>query len=293
MSMPQSELPLIIGSVNYGQDLYSVTLDGVEQTFNYGYSVMPKDGNKIVIIAEFPEKDCTLTFEQAEDIGRFFTDIQVNGQSAGNFGNELTVRCGDNVSLYYNPACWEDEQSGTPLTVTIDGKTPAWFGPGYSFVVKHDTKIIVEQAVRKPEITVNVNIDNPDNVIVYRVSESYYDVLELEAGANTVTVPADEPSMAIMAVNDDCSIEGVTVNGRPRTVEYSNYFSLTGLEEGDEVGIFTAGTTSVDKVTTTGEISGNVYTISGTLIISNATPADIARLPKGVYICNGKKLMIR
>ena len=293
MSMPQSELPLIIGSVNYGQDLYSVTLDGVEQTFNYGYSVMPKDGNKIVIIAEFPEKDCTLTFEQAEDIGRFFTDIQVNGQSAGNFGNELTVRCGDNVSLYYNPACWEDEQSGTPLTVTIDGKTPAWFGPGYSFVVKHDTKIIVEQAVRKPEITVNVNIDNPDNVIVYRVSESYYDVLELEAGANTVTVPADEPSMAIMAVNDDCSIEGVTVNGRPRTVEYSNYFSLTGLEEGDEVGIFTAGTTSVDKVTTTDEISGNVYTISGTLIISNATPADIARLPKGVYICNGKKLMIR
>lgn len=225
MSMPQSELPLIIGSVNYGQDLYSVTLDGVEQTFNYGYSVMPKEGSKIVIIAEFPEKDCTLTFEQAEDIERFFTDIQVNGQSAGNFGNELTVRCGDNVSLYYNPACWEDEQSGTPLTVTIDGKTPAWFGPGYSFVVKHDTKIIVEQAVRKPEITVNVNIDNPDNVIVYRVSESYYDVLKLEAGANTVAVPADEPSMAIMAVNDDCSIEGVTVNGRPRTVEYSNYFS--------------------------------------------------------------------
>lgn len=217
----------------------------------------------------------------------------MNGQSAGDFGNELTVRCGDNVSLYYNPACWEDEQSGTPLTVTIDGKTPAWFGPGYSFVVKHDTKIIVEQAVRKPEITVNVNIDNPDNVIVYRVSESYYDVLELEAGANTVTIPADEPSMAIMAVNDDCSIEGVTVNGRPRTVEYSNYFSLTGLEEGDEVGIFTAGTTSVDKVTTTDEICGNVYTISGTLIISNATPADIARLPKGVYICNGKKLMIR
>ena len=254
---------------------------------------MPKDGSKIVIIAEFPEKDCMLTFEQTEDIGRFFTDIQVNGQSAGDFSNELTVRCGDNVSLYYNPACWEDEQSGTPLTVTIDGKTPAWFGPGYSFVVKHDTKIIVEQAVRKPEITVNVNIDNPDNVIVYRVSESYYDVLKLEAGANTVTVPADEPSMAIMAVNDDCSIEGVTVNGRPRTVEYSNYFSLTGLEEGDEVGIFTAGTTSVDKVTTTDEISGNVYTISGTLIISNATPADIARLPKGVYICNGKKLMIR
>ena len=160
-------------------------------------------------------------------------------------------------------------------------------------MVKHDTKIIVEQAVRKPEITVNVNIDNPDNVIVYRVSESYYDVLKLEAGANTVTVPADEPSMTIMAVSDDCSIEGVTVNGRPRTVEYSNYFSLTGLEEGDEVGIFTAGTTSVDKVTTTDEISGNVYTISGTLIISNATPADIARLPKGIYICNGKKLMIR
>lgn len=293
MSMPQSELPLIIGSVNYGQDLYSVTLDGVEQTFNYGYSVMPKDGSKIVIIAEFPEKDCTLTFEQAEDIGRFFTDIQVNGQSAGDFGNELTVKCGDNVSIYYNPACWEDERDEHPLTVTIDGNKPAWFGPGYSFVVKHDTKIIVEQAVKKPEITVSVSIDHPDNVIVYRVSESYYDVLELEAGTNTVTVPADEPSMTIMAVSDNNSIEGVTVNGRPRTVEYSNYFSLTGLEDGDEVGIFTAGTTYVDKVTTKAETNGNVYTLNGTLIISKATPADIARLPKGVYICNGKKLMIQ
>lgn len=97
--------------------------------------------------------------------------------------------------------------------------------PGLQLRGETRHKIIVEQAVRKPEITVNVNIDNPDNVIVYRVSESYYDVLKLEAGANTVAVPADEPSMAIMAVNDDCSIEGVTVNGRPRTVEYSNYFS--------------------------------------------------------------------
>ena len=293
MSMPQSELPLIIGSVNYGQDLYSVTLDGVEQTYNYGYSVMPKEGSKIVITAEFPDKDCTLTFEQSEDIGRFFTDIQVNGQSAGDFGNELTVRCGDNVSIYYNPACWEDEQSGTPLIVTIDGKMPTWFGPGYSFVVKHDTKIIVEQAVKKPEITVNINIDNPANVAVYRVSESYNDVFKLETGDNKVTVPADEPSIVIMTTNDDSTIEGVTVNGRPRTVEYYNYFSLTGLEDGDEVDIFTTGTTSVDKIYTNAETYGNVYSITGTTIITNATPEDIARLPKGIYIYNGKKLMIR
>lgn len=292
MSMPQSELPLIIGSVNYGQDLYSVTLDGVEQTYNYGYSVMPKEGSKIVITAEFPDKDCTLTFEQTEDIGRFFTDIQVNGQSAGDFGNELTVRCGDNVSIY-NPACWEDERSETPLIVTIDGTMPTWFGPGYSFVVKHDTKIIVEQAVKKPEITVNINIDNPANVAVYRVSESYNDVFKLDTGDNKVTVPADEPSIVIMTTNDDNTIEGVTVNGRPRTVEYYNYFSLTGLEDGDEVGIFTTGTTSVDKIYTNAETYGNVYSITGTTIITNATPEDIARLPKGIYIYNGKKLMIR
>lgn len=293
MSMPQSELPLIIGSVNYGQDLYSVTLDGVEQTYNYGYSVMPKEGSKIVITAEFPDKDCTLTFEQTEDIGRFFTDIQVNGQSAGDFGNELTVCCGDNVSIYYNPACWEDERSETPLIVTIDGTMPTWFGPGYSFVVKHDTKIIVEQAVKKPEITVNINIDNPANVAVYRVSESYNDVFKLDTGDNKVTVPADEPSIVIMTTNDDNTIEGVTVNGRPRTVEYSNYFSLTDLSDGDEVGIFTTGTTSVDKIYTNAETYGNVYSITGTTIITNATPEDIARLPKGIYIYNGKKLMIR
>lgn len=293
MSMPQSDLPLIIGSVQYGQDLYSVTLDGVEQTYNYGYSVMPKEGSKIVIKAEFPDEDCTLTFKEAEGAEGFFTDILINGESAGDFGNELTVRCGDNVSIYYNAACWEDNTSDTPVIVTIDGKTPAWFGPGYSFVVKHNTTVAVEQAVKKPEITVNVTIDNPANVKVYRVSESYNDVLKLEKGANSITIPADEASLTIMTVDDNCSIEGVTVNGRPRTVEYSNYFNLTGLEEGDEVGIFTTCTTSVGNITSGKIQTGDVYSISGVKVMTGATPDDLTRLPKGIYIYNGKKLLIR
>ena len=39
--------------------------------------------------------------------------------------------------------------------------------------------------------------------------------------------------------------------------------------------------------------SHNIYSIDGRLLISNASQAQVSGLTKGIYIMNGKKLVVR
>lgn len=293
LSMSESRLPLLVSPAEYGKEFYSVTLDGEEIAYSYGYCVMPSEGSRIVIVTEYPDKDCTLSFETAEDIGTFFTAVAVNDSIVYDFQNGLVVRCGDRIGLYYNAAFWMTEDDGQPVVVSVNGEATPWFGPGYSFTVKDNTVISVEQAVRKPEINVSLEVDFPANVKVYRVSESYNDVLELESGANMVALPEDNAALVFMAADDDCRIEGVSVNGRPRNVDFYNYFSLDGLEDGDSVAVFTSGKGAVQSMQPDGCSVGDVYTLSGVKILENATQLQVNELPAGIYIYNGRKAVVR
>lgn len=293
ITVSESNLPLYVGVAEYGESIYSVTLDGEEVPYSYGYSLMPTNGSEIVITADFPEKDCTLTFEYNEGIEKFFTAVLVNENETGNFQDGITVRCGDNVALYYNPAFWLTEDEGQPIIIKINGETPDWFGPGYSFTVRDNTTITVEQAAKAPEISINLDIDYPGNVVLYRVSEMYKDVISLNAGSNTVSLPQNNAALVITIANEECRIEGVTVNDRPKNVDYYNYFEVTDLEDGDIVKIFTYGESDIKEITATTELYGDVYSINGIRILTNATPEDISELLKGIYICKGHKFSVK
>ncbi|MDE5797334.1 MAG: hypothetical protein K2H75_09485, partial [Muribaculaceae bacterium] len=160
LSMSPRQLPLIIGPAVYGEGIYSVSLDGEEIPYEYGYVVTPSEGSRIVVTVAFPDTDCSVVFEAKESIDNFFTDITVNGESR-NFKDGLTVKCGDTVAIFYNPDCWLSETDRKPVIVTINGEQPSWFGPGYSFIVRSDTEVIVEQAVPAPMILITVSIDTP------------------------------------------------------------------------------------------------------------------------------------
>lgn len=56
VTLSSSELPLMIGVAKYGQEIYSVTMDGEELPYNYGYSLTPVSGSIIVITADFPDR---------------------------------------------------------------------------------------------------------------------------------------------------------------------------------------------------------------------------------------------
>lgn len=293
ISMSESLLPVLIRPVESGHEFYSVTLDGEEVPYNYGYSVTPSEGSRIVITTEYPDKECKLSFEAADGIGSFFTAVTVNDSTVYDFQSGLSVRCGDRVGLYYNAAFWMTEDDGQPVQVTLNGESTLWFGPGYSFTVKDNTVVSVEQAVKKPEINVSLEVDYPANVLVYRVSDIYKDVLTLEDGTNTVALPEDNAALVFMTDDDESRIEGVSVNGRPHNVEFYNYFSLDDLEDGDVVVVYTSGKGAVGVTTLSGYTEGDVYTLSGTRIMHDATLEQVNGLPAGIYIFNGKKIVVR
>lgn len=295
--LPESSFPIIIGPAKYGQELYSVTMDGEAIPYNYGYAVTPNEGSTITITADFPDMDCTVEFTAADGIKDFFTAIEVNSENVTDFANGITVICGDEIKLYFNQYCWQTADEGEPVEVSINGVKTSWFGPGYSFVVKDNTTVKVDQAVPVDMIPVTIDIDNPKNVIVYRCNTFFRDILTLSAGENTVELPKEYASIVIEAVEDpevECKIDGVTINGRPKNVEYYNYMELSDLDANDKIVIYTQGfTITAIEEFEADDIRNDIYTMSGMRIISNATLEEVSRLPEGIYIFNGKKIMVK
>ena len=298
LTLSSSELPLLIGAAQYGQEIYSVTMDGEEQPYYYGYVLTPGMGSVIVITADFPDKDCIVEFKEPEGIGRFFTAIEVNSETIDDFANGVTVKCGDQIKLYFNQYCWLTADEGSPIKVTVNGEETSWFGPGYSITIKDNTVVEVEQAVQAEMIPVAIDIDNPKNVIVYRNSTFFKDILSLSEGVNTVQIPKEYASIVIEAVEDpevDCRIDGVTVNGRPRNVDYYNYMEIEELDEDDKVVIYTSGfegsgVVGINEENTTGK---DVYDIYGIIVMRNATLEQTLSLPKGLYIRGDQKIFVR
>ena len=87
----------------------------------------------------------------------------------------------------------------------------------------------------------------------------------------------------------------MTVNGRPRNVDYYNYMEIEDLDEDDKVMIFTSGfegsgVSGVNEEKTTGK---DVYDIYGIIVMRNATLEQTLSLPKGLYIRGGQKIFVR
>lgn len=243
LTMSELKFPLIIASATYGQELYQVLYNNEEVKSLYGsYSVSPEDNSVIKIITDFPDIDCKVDFTYPDGITKFFTAITVNGTEVSDFNNGIDVKCGDNVALYYNPSCWDTEES--PVVVKINDIETGWFGPGYSFVVKTDTKVAVEQALAVEMITVSLEADNPANIEVYRVQKFYNDRIYLTQGENTIELPKEDASLVITNVEmegEESKITGITINGTPETVSYYNEVELKDLDPDDIIKIFTEG----------------------------------------------------
>lgn len=243
MEMSELNLPLMIGAATYGQELYQVLLDDVEIAPYYGsYVVTPIENSVIKIITEFPDIDCSVSFTYPEGIDKFFTCVSVNNVDANIVDDALSVKCGDNVALYYNASCWDTEDA--PVIVKINGVEAQWFWSGYSFIVKENTTVEIAQASAVEMITVNLEVDNPANVIVYRVDKEYRDVIALAKGNNVVELPKENANLVITNVQEgeeESKITGVTINGTPKSVPYYNEIEIRDLDADDTVKVFTEG----------------------------------------------------
>lgn len=89
-----------------------------------------------------------------------------------------------------------------------------------------------------------------------------------------------------------------TGTGSPQTVDVtgvnkSTYLEISAEKDGTKykVNDVTGTVTGIGSVTTGSRNTGNIYSISGVLVRRNAQNLD--GLKQGIYICNGKKIVVK
>lgn len=191
---------------NTGSALYKVTLDGVNQTYNYGYTIDLTDGCVLDIQADFPDEPCDITFKYTDPKGKgFWTKATVNNTEVADFdGEKLTVKLGDNVMLTGNTS---EYKYSNPI---IDGTPAQYFYGTYSFTAMANTEIEID-AHPYGDLTFTLNLDNPDNVTVYKGSRygNNGTYSGLVAGNNTLTISENIGSIQIVA-NAGCFVTSIT-----------------------------------------------------------------------------------
>lgn len=294
LSLSETQLPIGITSTTW-QPFYKVTLDDEEVEYNWGYTVTPREGSVINIQTQYPDIDFEVTFDYVNpENSDFFCAVYVDNNPV-DFKNGFSAKAGSKISLYYNTGLWynTNEDVDYPLTINLNGEEFQWFGSGSSFILSKDTEIQVAEASRKDAITVQLTVDNIEGLIVYRGSESTKDIVAMKPGANSITIGEEDARIVVETASDEYKILAVTVNDDEIDVNYYNYIELNRLKDGDVIILTTnKPMTGLTEVYAPESVSA-VYSISGVKVMDKATPLQMKNLPAGVYIVNGKKVVIK
>lgn len=228
-----SELPLLIGSVDYSTPLYQVKLDGETVEPQYGsFSVTPGENSKIEIFANYPDEDVAVKFSYANEESKgFITGVKVDGTDVANYNDEdFTVKLGKKIEITGNTTDYKLN------SFTVNGRSENFYG-SYQFTVSGETAITVD-AQKYAMVNATLDIDNPDNVVVYK-GYSYDNtvITGLKAGENAIELSETNPKISIKA-NSGCYITSVTsVTGEgddakteTYSADYNNSYNITVAE---------------------------------------------------------------
>lgn len=232
--MTASETQLQIASTDYSTPLYQVKQDGNVVSPQYGYyTVTLSEGSKIEIFANYPDEDVAVKFNYAnEESKAFITGVKVDGEEVTNYNDaDFTVKLGKKVEITGNATDYKVN------SFKVNGSS-IYFSGSYNFVVTGETTIDVD-ANKYAMINATLNIDNPDNVTVYK-NYSYGNgtmVEGLKAGENAIELSEKGTTIGIKA-NSGCYITSVTSvvgegdDAKPQTytTDYNNCYSITVTE---------------------------------------------------------------
>ena len=206
--IPGFETMLMIDAATYGTTLYKATLNGEDLVYSYGYSVNlnAEGGDKIEILANFPEGltwNVKFTYVDAEKAKGVVTGVTVDGTAVENYDEEegFDVPAGKNVAITFDNVNYKIDG------VTVNGKSEYVYS-SYSFTPSADTEININ-AHKYGTVKATVNIDNKDNVIVYKGYSYNNDIIEVNNGDNEIELSENNAVITIKA-NSGCFITSVT-----------------------------------------------------------------------------------
>ena len=206
--IPGYETMLTIDAATYGTTLYKATLNGEDLVYSYGYSVNlnAEGGDKIEILANFPEGltwNVKFTYVDAEKAKGVVTGVTVDGTAVENYDDVegFNVPAGKNVAITFDNVNYKIDG------VTVNGKSEYVYS-SYSFTPSADTEININ-AHKYGTVKATVNIDNKDNVIVYKGYSYNNDIIEVNNGDNEIELSENNAVITIKA-NSGCFITSVT-----------------------------------------------------------------------------------
>lgn len=218
------ELPLMIGAKNYGTELYQVKVnDEVVSPQGNMWYVTPADGAKVEIFANFPDEDVAVEFKYAsEEAKGFITGVTVNGETVENYNDaDFKVKVGSQISISGNITDYKLN------SFKVNGNEPYFYSP-YSFTVKEATIIEVD-AHKYGTVKATLDIDNPDNVVVYKGYSYENNIITLNPGENEIELSETNALIQIKAVSGSY-ITSVTVDEMSISADYESKYNVNVTE---------------------------------------------------------------
>lgn len=136
-------------------------------------------------------------------------------------------------------------------------------------------------ATVKADITANGGAEN-----LSVVKDRIQPVADFSAGISCL-----EDTELAFAAKEGYSIKALTVDGTAATAEADGTYKVVVKADANIV-VDLQAVSGISSVTTADANStANVYNANGVLVLKNATPEQTAKLAKGLYIINGKKVV--
>ena len=116
---------------------------------------------------------------------------------------------------------------------------------------------------------------------------------EIQLTATVLPELASEQELIWSTTNEN--VATVTETGLVTIVAEGNAEIVVTTTDGSDLSATcqVLGTSNVSEIFLTPDATVSIYTMTGTLIKANATKEDFAKLVKGIYIINGKKVMVK
>lgn len=243
---PDNETPFQLSHANYGETLYSVTLNGNNVTDNYGrYYVTVADGDVLDIKAEFPDEPSIISFSYGDNEEEILgcLSVRINDASVEDFnGKTLSAKLGDKITLIGNTDLYDFNYS-----INIDGESTYFYG-SYDFVATKTAHTIEVNATKYATYDVNVTVDNADQISIYAgTSNTPASIISGEVTA--IALSSSSNYINVMPATD-CYIASILVNGNEYTSDYGTQScTVRNLNEGDNV-VITSGKVERNKTAT-------------------------------------------
>lgn len=217
--VPDLESPASISPAVYGTELYSVTVDGQPaQSQGTSWTANLTNGCTVDIKTDFPDVNFPIHFVYSEGAEGFVQGVTVNDNSVDNFNStDFAVKAGSKVVIY-------GDVNNYQLNSFKVNDSSVSFYSSYEFTVKGETTISID-ATKYAMVNAVIDVDNPDNVTVYRGYSYNNDIISLVAGKNNIELSSKNAMIQVKA-NSGCYLVSVS-DGVNEYKDSSNPISVT------------------------------------------------------------------